>query len=315
MLGSLRHEQKGGSPIPDDTLAIIVPVFNEERRLPRLLDSLAVEADRVLPPMRLCLEEVIVVDSVSTDGTLAILGQHRARENRLQVIHLATNRGKGAAVRAGFLAATSEFALVTDVDLSTPLDAIAPLFSELQRGVDMAMGSRALAESAVLVHQPFYRECMGRTFNLMFRSLTGLPWHDTQCGFKLFRRETTLQLFELQRVEGFAYDAELCVNADRLGLRVSEVPVTWRNDADSRVNLVGAPLRMACDLVSIAWRARRPLERTAATTATRRPLAERCAVGESGADVVDDGRTATEHDPSELAELHQTGGRVLPSLE
>jgi dolichyl-phosphate beta-glucosyltransferase len=269
----------------------------------------------VLAPIRLRLEEVIVVDSASTDGTSAILDQHQARENRLRVIRLTTNRGKGAAVRAGFLVASSELALVMDVDLSTPLDDIAPLFSELRRGADVAMGSRALAESAVLVHQPFYRELMGKTFNLMFRSLTGLPWHDTQCGFKLFRRETTLQLFELQRVEGFAYDAELCVNADRLGLRVSEVPVTWRNDRDSRVKLIGSSLRMAYDLVSIAWRARRPLEQAAAVTAAGRTPAEWCAVGESGADVVDDGRTATEHDPSELPELHQTDGRVLPSLE
>jgi len=272
MLGSLRATNRKAGPIPDGTLAIVVPVYNEERRLPRLLDSLDVEAARVLAPMRLRLKEVIVVDDASTDATAAILDQHRARKQHLHVVRLTTNRGKGAAVRAGFFAASSEFVLVMDVDLSTPLDNITPLFSELQRGVDIAMGSRALPGSAVLVHQPFYREFMGKTFNVIFRLLTGLPWHDTQCGFKLFRRETTLQLFELQRVEGFAYDAELCVHAARLGLRVSEVPVTWRNDPDTHVKLVGSSLRMAFDLVVIAWRTRRPREQVgAAVTAEQTP--------------------------------------------
>jgi hypothetical protein len=108
---------------------------------------------------------------------------------------------------------------------------------------------------------------MGKTFNVMLRLLTRVPWHDTQCGFKLFRRETTLRLFELQRVEGFAYDAELCTNAQRLGLRVAEVPVTWRNHPDTHVTLIGSSLRMTIDLVAIAWRARRPLEEPAATPA------------------------------------------------
>ena len=122
------------------------------------------------------------------------------------------------------------------------------------------MGSRSLPASDVVVHQPTHRELAGKTFNLLFRLATGLAWRDTQCGFKLFEQSTTRELFELQRIEGFAYDAELCVIADRLGLSVSEIPVRWVNNEDTRVTLFGSSLQMALDLLRIAWRARR-LER------------------------------------------------------
>jgi dolichyl-phosphate beta-glucosyltransferase len=236
-----------------------VPVFNEERRLPTLFERLDSDAERVLAQAGLRLQELIVVDDGSTDETATILADRAARDPGLRVIRLPANRGKGAAVRAGALAATGDFTLVTDVDLSTPFEDLVLLCTELYRGVDLSMGSRALPDSRVLVHQPLYRELMGKTFNVLFRLLTRLPWRDTQCGFKLFRRQTTLPLWELQRVERFAYDAELCTNAHRLGLRVAEVPVRWRNDPDTHVTLVGSSLRMALDLVLIALRARRPL--------------------------------------------------------
>jgi glycosyltransferase involved in cell wall biosynthesis len=236
-----------------------VPVFNEERRLPSFFERLDADAERVLARAGLRLQEVIVVDDGSTDRTTTLLAERSARDPALRVILLPANRGKGAAVRAGALAATSDVMLVTDVDLSTPLDDLVSLCAAIDQGLDVAMGSRALSDSRVLVHQRLYRELMGKTFNLMFRRLTGLPWRDTQCGFKLFRRETTKPLWELQHVERFAYDTELCTNAHRLGLRVGEVPVTWRNDPDTHVTLVGSSLRMAFDLVLTAWRARRPL--------------------------------------------------------
>jgi dolichyl-phosphate beta-glucosyltransferase len=243
-----------------ETLSIVVPVFNEERRLPALLASVLDDGDAVVSRTGLQLLELIVVDDGSTDETPSFLAEHAGADARLRVLTLARNRGKGAAVRAGALAAAGELMLVADVDLSTPLADLERLVAELGLNADLAIGSRALPASRVLVHQPAYRELMGKTFNVLFRLLTRLPWRDTQCGFKLFRRDTTRPLFELQRVERFAFDAELCVNADRLGLRVVEVPVTWRNNPDTHVTLVGSSLRMALDLVGIAWRRRRPLE-------------------------------------------------------
>jgi dolichyl-phosphate beta-glucosyltransferase len=242
------------------TLSIVVPVYNEERRLPALLERLHADADETLASADLRLLEVIVVDDGSSDRTASILEASRRLDGRLRVIGLGAHTGKGAAVRAGVREAVGERVLVTDVDLSTPLDEAVRLSAELDRGTDFAMGSRSLPGSNVEVHQPLHRELAGKIFNLMFRVATGLTWKDTQCGFKLFRLETTRRLFELQRIEGFAYDAELCVNADRLGLRVAEVPVRWLNNADTRVTLFGSSLRMALDLARIAWRARRPLE-------------------------------------------------------
>ena len=252
------------------SVTVVVPVFDEERRLQALLDAVLAPTGP-LATASLRLSELIVVDDGSTDGTAALLDERAASDPRLQIIRFPANRGKGAAVRAGVLAAEGELALVTDVDLSTPLEEVALLAAALERGADVAIGSRALPGSRVLVHQPRHRELMGKAFNVMFRLLTRLPWRDTQCGFKLFRLASTRQLFELQRVERFAYDAELCVNAHRLGLRLVEVPVTWRNSPDTRVTLVGSSLGMAFDLLQIAWRARRPFAEDTGVVASYAP--------------------------------------------
>ena len=247
----------GGSPMRGGALSIVVPVYNEERRLPALLEQLDAHADETLAPAGLRLLEVIFADDGSVDGTAALLAESKFLPGRLHVLRLSEHRGKGAAVRAGMQAAVGQRVLMTDVDLSTPLDQIGRLSDELDRGVDLAMGSRSLPESDVVVHQPPHRELAGKTFNVLFRLLSGLPWKDTQCGFKLFRIETARELFGMQRIDGFAFDAELCVNAHRLGVRVAEVPVRWVNNTDTRVTLFGSSLQMALDLTRVAWRARR----------------------------------------------------------
>ncbi len=241
------------------TLTIVVPAFNEARRLPSLLAALAADAATAADAAGLELVELFLVDDGSTDATPAILAGEHALSGLTRVITLPANNGKGAAVRAGALSASGERILMTDVDLSTPLDDLAALSAAVEAGAALAIGSRSIAGSDVARPQPRHRELMGKTFNLLLRLGTGIPWRDTQCGFKLFRTEATRPLFELQRVNGFAFDAELCVHARRLGLTVTEVPVRWFDNRDTRVHLIGSSTRMLLDLVGIAWRAHRPL--------------------------------------------------------
>jgi dolichyl-phosphate beta-glucosyltransferase len=241
------------------TLTIVIPAYNEERRVHKLLDGLKTDLERVASSLDLELLEVIVVEDGSTDRTADLLAEFDGLPERFRVIRFPRNRGKGAAVRDGMLAARGDLALMTDADLSTPLDELGLLLTAVREGADVAIGSRALDRTKVLVHQPIYRELMGRAFNRLLRRITRLPWRDTQCGFKLFRLETAITLFELQRVEGFAFDAELLVNARRLGLEVKEIPVRWIDDPDTHVSLVRSSAQMALDTLRIAYRSHRPL--------------------------------------------------------
>ena len=241
------------------TLSLVVPVFNESGRLSILFEALEAEAEREARAAGLELVEVVVVNDGSTDDTAALVEAHAAHDARVRLISFAANRGKGAAVRAGVLSVESDLALVSDVDGSTPMSELGPLVAAIREGNDLAIGSRDLPGSNVMVHQPAHRELMGKTFNLLFRVLTGLKIHDTQCGFKLFRLPQARILFELQRIDGFAFDAELCINASRLGLRIAEVPVAWIDNRDTKVRLLGSSVRMAADLLRAAWLAHRPL--------------------------------------------------------
>jgi dolichyl-phosphate beta-glucosyltransferase len=241
------------------TLSIVVPVFNEEHRLPALLEKLRTDARAIVSNAGLELAEVVLVDDGSTDGTMTLLDAFAASEPHVRTLRFERNRGKGAAVRLGMLAASSQLALMTDVDLSTPLEDVALLARALETGADIAIASRGLKESQVLVHQPAHRELMGKAFNVGVRLLTGVPWRDTQCGFKLFRHERARRVFELQRVEGFAFDVEVLVTARRLELRVAEVPVRWIDHPDTRVGVVRSSTAMALDVLRIAYRAHRPL--------------------------------------------------------
>jgi dolichyl-phosphate beta-glucosyltransferase len=240
------------------TVAVVVPAFNEAARLPALLEVMAGPAERVLADAGLELVEIVIVDDGSTDGTGDLLDRERLPLGR--VVRLPRNRGKGAAVRAGVLGLQADYVLVTDTDLSTPLEDVVRLTAALAAGADLAIGSRSIAGSVVSVRQPRHRELMGKAFNRLLRLLTDIPFRDTQCGFKLFAAAPARRLFELQRVDGFAFDAELCVNARRLGFRVEEVPVRWADHSDTRVRIVGSSSRMALELLLIAWRARRPLQ-------------------------------------------------------
>lgn len=237
-------------------LSVVIPAFNEEARLgdslPRVgsyLDSGGIHS------------EILVVDDGSTDATARVADEF-LRGRRGRVVSNGENRGKGFSVRRGVLAASGRWVLVTDADLSAPMEEHAVLAEAAREyDLDVAIGSRGLEESRIEVRQHPVRERMGKTFNLLIRSMTGLPFRDTQCGFKLLDRRVCGPVFEQMVVDGFAFDVELLYLCMRFGLKVREVPVLWRDSAGSKVSLLSDPLHMLADVVRIRWRFRRGLYR------------------------------------------------------
>lgn len=239
------------------TLSIVVPAYNEERRLGSFLGALGAAAVSQVEELGLELIEIVAVDDGSVDRTPSMLVE-AAKRNPLLVplVRGGANEGKGAALAAGVRKARGELTLLVDIDMSTPLGELDKLYRRVNAGADVAIGSRDVAGS-VVVHAPEHRKQIGRSFNFLVRRLTGLPFKDTQCGFKLMSTATARVLLERQLVRGYAFDVELLMRARALGLSVAEVPVTYIHDRDSRVNPLTASPRMAIDVVRLAIRMRR----------------------------------------------------------
>ena len=233
-----------------ETLSIVIPAFNEEKRLPATLDRVAAWVnDSPLP-----VGEVLVVDDGSSDGTGALVEK---RGGLLRLVRNPGNRGKGFAVRNGMLTAKGDWILSTDADLSAPIEELGKLIDAARREhAVVAIGSRALDRQLVKVHQPLMREFSGRAFNVVMRVVTGLPFRDTQCGFKLFRQDAAKNIFSRQIEEGFSFDVEDLVIARMLGLRSIEVPVEWSNVEGTKVSLAQG-MKSFADLVRIRARAMR----------------------------------------------------------
>ena len=229
-------------------LSIVIPAYNEERRLGPSLDAVAAYLGR-----RGLDGEVLVVDDGSTDGTAALVRARQAGFPGLALLSLGSNQGKGAAVRAGVLAAGAPRILFTDADLSTPMDELPALEAALGQGAEIAVGSRALDRARVSVHQPFYREAGGRVFNAVVQLLSVPGIQDTQCGFRLFTAEAGRRLFAAQRVPRFGFDVELLYLARKAGYRIAEVPVRWVNSPESKVRPVRDGARAFLDLGLIRW--------------------------------------------------------------
>lgn len=235
-------------------LSIVIPAYDEGERLAASLDKIASYLDAARIDA-----EIVVVDDGSKDKT-AILAEKALSGRRGRVVRNGENRGKGHAVRRGVFEAKGRFVLLTDADLSTPIEQHAKLAALLRdRDLDVVIGSRALPGSDVQVRQGWLRQTMGRSFNVLIRAMTGLPFRDTQCGFKLMDRERVLPLFDKMVVDRFAFDVELLFLCNRFGLSVADVPVIWRNAAGSKVSLIGDPANMVLDVVRVRWRFRRGL--------------------------------------------------------
>jgi glycosyltransferase involved in cell wall biosynthesis len=209
------------NPMAPPRLSIVIPAYNESARIEAALTSVlgCVEA-------RSWDADILVVDDGSTDDTCAIIQRWMASHPRLHLIQNPGNRGKGYSVRNGLLQSSGDIVMFTDADLSAPID----------DGADVAIGSRWLDKQKQTVHQPLYRRFFGRCFNWVTRKVMGLPFKDTQCGFKAFRRDAAQTIFRLQTIERWGFDPEILFIARKLRYTIKEVPVTWGHDERSRIS-------------------------------------------------------------------------------
>jgi dolichyl-phosphate beta-glucosyltransferase len=231
------------------SISIIIPAYNEEKRLPAALRQVIEYLRRGGWPFA----EILVVDDGSTDGTVQVAERMRAEYPDLRVLRNPGNRGKGYAVRHGMLECRGEWALFTDADLSAPIEELAKLWQAAeQAGVSVAVGSRALDRRLIGVHQSWFRENAGRLFNLSMRLITGLPFRDTQCGFKLFEAGAAREIFRRQLLDGFGFDVEVLFIARRLGYRGVEVPVRWNDVQGTKVSTLRG-LAAFLDPLRVRW--------------------------------------------------------------
>lgn len=256
-------------------LSIVIPAYNEARRiepsLERIREYLASRDESI---------EVLVVDDGSSDGTSGVVEREMPRFAdsglSLRLLGDGKNHGKGAAVRVGMLAAKGEIVLFSDADLSAPIEELPKLVDPIRAGdVDIAIGSRALDRSLVGVHQSAAREAAGRIFNLLMRVLTGMPFRDTQCGFKAFRAEAAREVFSRVLIERFGFDVEALYIARKLGYSIAEIPVIWNNVEGSTVGLMNG-LNGYADVLRVRFndiRGRYGTRPVARATATSRAAA------------------------------------------
>jgi dolichyl-phosphate beta-glucosyltransferase len=238
------------SPMKRPTYSIIIPAYNEGARIGNALN----EVLRCVHE-RGWNSEILVIDDGSLDNTAEIVSEVAARNPEVRLLKNPENRGKGYSVRHGMLSAAADIVMFTDADLSAPIEEAEHLFSALQDGADIAIGSRWLQRKRQVLKQPLYRQFFGRCFNAVTRLVMKLPFADTQCGFKAFRRPVAQAIFQLQRIERWGFDPEILFIALKRGYTVREVPVTWGHDERSRISYLKDGVKMLEDLAYVRWNA------------------------------------------------------------
>ncbi len=228
-------------------ISIIIPAYNEEYRIGRTLEKI-----RNFLKKKDYTYEVLVVDDGSTDKTAqTALDSALCKEGHLRLIKNEANRGKGYSVKKGIISSLGEYILFSDADLSTPIEQLDKLFGFINNGYDIVIGSRALPDSDVRVHQPWYRERMGKTFNFLVKSMLMKGINDTQCGFKLFKSSLAKEIASNMKLNGFSFDVEMLYLAVKNKYKIKEVPVIWMNSPKSKVSPVFDSTRMFFDLIRI----------------------------------------------------------------
>ena len=229
-------------------LSIVIPAYNEEKRIGATLEKIISYLQ-----IKDFMSEIIVVVDGGSDSTVEVVKSYEQLFDKLVILVNETTMGKGYSVRRGVLESKGDIVLFTDEDLSTPIGEVEKLFFWLDKGYDVAIGSRSLKESQVEIYQSFIRQSMGKTFNKILKLIVFTGFKDTQCGFKCFKRYAADKVFAKQMISGFAFDVEILLIAKRQGFRTKEVPVIWLNSPFSTVHIIKDSFLMLCDLFRIKY--------------------------------------------------------------
>lgn len=213
-------------------LSLTIPAFNEETRIKRSLDHVLSFLESQSYSF-----EVIVVNDGSRDRTEELVNDRFGKNPAVKILHQPYNQGKGRAIKLGMLSAVGKYLFFTDADLSVPIEVLPTFLDRLEDHCDVTIGTRRKSGALVEIHQPLYRELMGRTYTLLSNWVLTSDVSDFTCGFKGFRRETARVVFSLQRLKGWSFDSEILYLARLKGYRIEEIPVTWRNDKATKVKL------------------------------------------------------------------------------
>ena len=230
--------------------SIVIPAYNEGSRVGDTLQKVLTYADQ-----QGWDAEVIVVNDGSRDNTAEIVADYARKNPRLRLLENPGNRGKGYSVRNGMLNARGKILLFSDADLSSPIEEAHKLFDALDKGADLAIGSRWLESGLQTQRQPLHRQLFGRVFNLLLRIILGLTFRDTQCGFKAFTHPAAEKIFPLQQIERWGFDPELLYLANKFRLKVIEVPVAWAHREGTRINPLRDGAKMFLEMLKIRWNA------------------------------------------------------------
>ncbi|WP_374073459.1 dolichyl-phosphate beta-glucosyltransferase [Bdellovibrio bacteriovorus] len=237
------------------SISVVIPAYNEEHRLPETLKVLKQFVS--LKQSAWSVQEIIVVNDGSTDKTASLVEEVQKEWPLLQLVSFPLNKGKGAAVHAGMQKSSSAWILIADADMATPWDELNK-FATLSNEAELIMGSRALPQSDIVIRQHWIRQSMGKTFNKILKFIVGLPFHDTQCGFKLLKNDSffRLKVLPLLQVERFSWDVELILFLMKFNKKILEVPIRWEHKEESHVHIVRDSLEMLFTVLKLKKRVR-----------------------------------------------------------
>ena len=234
------------------TISFVIPVFNEEKRIEKTFEAL----NELILPRGLKLSKIVFVNDGSKDKTLWLLRRFLKESkvrNKISILSYHPNQGKGFAVKQGMLSTDSDYTLFFDADMSTPLTELGKFLPFIKNGVDVIVGTRKNGHSTVVVHQPKYREFLGKGFTYLTKFSLGLSVSDFTCGFKAFSKRSINQIFENAIINGWGYDAEIIFLAKKYGFSISEKAVIWANDERTKVNIYKAVPKTLTELYKIRW--------------------------------------------------------------